>query len=132
MFMMSFIFVIVCRLLERKRICAGFWFRLIICVFPLETHLSRWKWNFCICFNPATFLCLSQARTWISNIICRVFFMFSELRGEVIVRLVNIGGSHHCLNCFFINLIICSLNLFLEKYNTVLKHDRLIVEIEKR
>jgi hypothetical protein len=58
--------------------------------------------------------------------------MFSELRGEVIVRLVNIGGSHHCLNCFFINLIICSLNLFLEKYNTVLKHDRLIVEIEKR
>jgi len=44
--------------------------------------------------------------------------MFSELRGEVIVRLVNIGGivGYHCLNCLFINLILCSLNLFLEEY----------------
>jgi hypothetical protein len=32
--------------------------------------------------NSTTFLCLSQARTWISNVICccSPFFAFSELR----------------------------------------------------
>ena len=54
-------------------------------------------------FNPVTFVCLSKARTWISNAICNVvfFFVFSELWLEEIVRFVDIGGliSHRCLNC---------------------------------
>jgi hypothetical protein len=47
--------------------------------------------------NPATFLCLSQARNWISNVICYVFFGFNCLRLELNVDLVDIGGivDHH-------------------------------------
>jgi hypothetical protein len=47
-------------------------------------------------FNPATFLCLSQARTLISNVIhvcCGLFFMFNDLSWEVLM---------FCLNCLFI------------------------------
>jgi hypothetical protein len=45
-------------------------------------------------FNPTTFLCLSQTRTWISNV---VFFMFNILRQEVGVRFVDIDGIvQHC------------------------------------
>ena len=43
---------------------------LFIHVFPLEAQLSRGGWDPINLFNPATCLCLSQARTWISNIIC--------------------------------------------------------------
>ena len=65
--------------------------------------------HFCACTKPG----LGFPTSYVV-----VFFMFSELRGEVIVRLVNIGGivGYHCLNCLFINLILCSLNLFLEEY----------------
>jgi hypothetical protein len=41
-------------------------------------------------FNPATFLCLSQTRTWISIIIYRGLFVFSELRLEEIVLIGEI------------------------------------------
>ena len=35
-------------------------------------QLSRGEgWDPINWYNPATFLCLSQARTWISNVICR-------------------------------------------------------------
>jgi hypothetical protein len=55
--------------------------------------------------NSTTFLCLSQARTWISNVICccSPFFAFSELRWEVIVCFVNIGGivDYHYLYSLF-------------------------------
>ena len=56
--------------------------------------------------TPPQFLCLSQARTWISNVICHGLFMFSELRQEVFVRFVDIGGigDHHCLNFLIITL----------------------------
>ena len=57
-------------------------------------------------FNPATCLCLSQARTWIS-IICRGLFcvQWVQLRREAIVCFVDIGGidDHHCLKFLFIN-----------------------------
>jgi hypothetical protein len=33
-------------------------------------------------FHPTTFLCLSQARTWISNVICCGIFLFSMNRGQ--------------------------------------------------
>jgi len=37
--------------------------------------------------NLVTFLCLSQARTWTSNVICRgTFLLFNDLRWEVVVR----------------------------------------------
>jgi hypothetical protein len=57
----------------------------------LEIQLSRGKdCNLINLFNPAPFLCLSQCRTWISNVICRgTFFVFSELRWEGIVRFVD-------------------------------------------
>lgn len=47
-------------------------------------------------FSPVTFLCLSQARTWI----CHRFFVFNEMKRDVVVCLVDIGV-----------LLIISLNL---------------------
>jgi hypothetical protein len=35
---------------------------------------------------------MSQARRWISSILCHCLFMFNDLRDEVIVRSVDIGG----------------------------------------
>jgi hypothetical protein len=34
---------------------------------------------------------LSQARIWISNVICCCLFMFNGLGGEVVVRFADIG-----------------------------------------
>ena len=46
---------------------------------PLEIQLSRGgTWDTINRFNLATFLCLSQDRTWISNVTCRGLFVFSE------------------------------------------------------
>jgi hypothetical protein len=44
-------------------------------------------------------LCLSQATTWISNVICRDLLLFSELRLEVMFRFVDICEfvDHHFL-----------------------------------
>ena len=60
-----------------------------------------------ISLNPTICLCLSQARTWISNVICRGLFcvQWVQLRWEVIVGFLDIGGidDHHCLNFLFIN-----------------------------
>ena len=51
-----------------------------------------------------TFLYLPQSRTWILNVVRHglFVFLFSELRWEVIVRFVDIGGivDHYCLNFF--------------------------------
>ena len=52
---------------------------------PLEIKLLSWgggdpiNW-----FNPAILLCLSQAKTWISNIICRSVFcaQWVKVRGD--------------------------------------------------
>ena len=54
--------------------------------------------------SPATCVCLSQARTWISNVICRGLFLVQwvELRWEVIVRLVDV--DHHCLNSLLVDV----------------------------
>ena len=56
-------------------------------------------------FSTATFVYLSQVRTWISNVLCRgFFFMFSEWKWNVIVRFSDIGVmfDHYCLNFLFI------------------------------
>ena len=78
------------------------WF---IHVLPLEIQLFRGEdcdtinW-----FTPTTFLCLSQFKPWISKVVCCVlfWFVFSELRSEVIVPFVDIGRivDHHCFNFF--------------------------------
>ena len=53
-------------------------------------------------FNPATFLCPSQGRTWNSNVICRVSLcvQYDNMRS---VCLVDIGelDYHNCLNFLF-------------------------------
>ena len=51
-------------------------------------------------------ICLSQDRTWISNVIsCGLFFLCSVMQGEkqLFVRFVDIGGivDHYSLNCVF-------------------------------
>jgi hypothetical protein len=46
-------------------------------------------------------MCLSEVNIWILRIICRCpFFVFSCLKWEIIVRLVDIGGivDHLCLD----------------------------------
>ena len=74
--MLSFISVIVGGLFECKRICAGF-YRLFIYVMPLEIQLSRGEgWDPINLFNATTLLCLSQAITVISDVICRGHFYF--------------------------------------------------------
>ena len=50
--------------------------------------LKEYSYNDQYIFNPATSLCLSQARTWISNAKWRGVFLSSM----VVVRFVNIVG----------------------------------------
>jgi len=49
-------------------------------VLPMEIHLTRgYDWDHIKWFNPATFVCLPQVMTWISNVICHGLFVFIEL-----------------------------------------------------
>ena len=64
---------------EWKRICAGClsFVYTFFCVYvlPLEIQLSKGEgWDHINKINPTTLLCLSQARTWISNVIYRGLF----------------------------------------------------------
>jgi hypothetical protein len=55
-------------------------------------------------FSPATFLCLFQARTWISIGIYKLqSFLCSMIWGVVDIHFVDIGRfvAHHCLNFLF-------------------------------
>ena len=79
-------------------------------IFSLLTVSERWFLSLCTGnvwepinqFNPATYLCLSQARTWISIVICCGLFLCSVSWD---VRFVDISEivDHHCLNFLFIN-----------------------------
>jgi hypothetical protein len=74
-----------------------------------ETAVCRWQgWDHLSWFNPTTFLRLSLARNWISNVIWPCLFVFSMFRWEEIVRLVDFGGiaDHYCLNFLFIKSMI--------------------------
>jgi hypothetical protein len=63
----------------------------------LEPITKRWGLGPISQFNPATFLCLSQARTLISNVICCGIFLCSMIWVERwLFVLMN------CLNCLFI------------------------------
>jgi hypothetical protein len=116
MFRLSYIFVIVLK--ESVQVF------FIICLYMY----CRWRSSYqrgdpinrC---NPATFLCLSQARIWISKVICSglICVQWVQLGWEVIVCFVDIGGivDHHCLNFLFIitfvpfntREILCSLKM---------------------
>jgi hypothetical protein len=65
MFMLSFIFVV---FLSGSVYVQGFTYRSFTYVLPLEIQLSRGGWDPINRFNTATCLCLSQDRTWISNV----------------------------------------------------------------
>jgi hypothetical protein len=73
-------------------------------------------WDVISKLNSRTSLCLSQTRNWISNIICRVLFVFNETSWEVIVRFVDIGVivDHKCLKFLFMlnidSIITWSMN----------------------
>ena len=102
MFMFSFISVIVSGLspwIQR-------FFFIIYCIY---IPLAGLKY-------PATFLCLSQARIWFSNIIwCCLFFMINMLSWEDIVCFVDIGEivGHHCSNFLFISFApYCKITAF--------------------
>ena len=72
--------------------------RLIYCLFvylylyccQILTQLSRRGsgWNFINRFNPATLLCLSQSRNYISIYICCDLFVFYDIRLVVVVDLL--------------------------------------------
>jgi hypothetical protein len=104
----------------------------------LTPHVSS-KNNTCflkqhIICQTVFYLCtselVSQTRTWISNIICLCpfFIMFNELRWEVVVCFVDIGGIvvHISLNFLFIihgrdgstlyNILGVAIKFFLNKY----------------
>ena len=66
---------------------------LYIYLLSLNIHLSKGEWWCHSPFNPVTFLYRNQARTLISNVICRdSHFCISELRWEVILRVADICG----------------------------------------
>ena len=72
-------------------------------------------WDSINYLSNATFVCLSQAMTWISNAICYDLFCIQcfEVRGGF--HLVDVDGivGHHCLNFLFI--IQLWLHLFTNK-----------------
>jgi hypothetical protein len=73
-----------------ERFCAGLF---LSCELPLYIQLSRGEsWDLINRFNSATFLCLSQARIWISNIKCRVLTVF-----------IITGSKKHPLSPFSFN-----------------------------
>ena len=95
--MLLFNFVIICGIFKWRWIYAG----VCLCVYvlPLEIQLSRRDgWDTIKRFNTAILLCLSQAKTWVPNRMCRGIFFF--VNGKVIIRFVDIGGIDdlHCVN----------------------------------
>ena len=56
---------------------------------PLEIQLSRReRWDPINMLKPATYMCPSQRKTWISNVICRSFFVFSQEERWLLVLLI--------------------------------------------
>ena len=66
---------------------------MIISALLMETQLLKGHClDFINRFNLTTFWYLFQARTWISNVMCRfpAMIVFSQLRREVIVRFIEL------------------------------------------
>ena len=75
-------------------------------------HMGRFD---CILVSSTpTLLCMFQARTWISNIICYGFFIFNFQDETFFFDFVDIGGilDHHCLHflfSMFFSVLFCVL-----------------------
>ena len=82
-----------------KRICAGFLSFVYTCIYTKMYCCLRSSYQEGRVGISTTFFSLSQARTWISNVICHGLFcvQWVQLRWEVIV---DNGGidDYHCLN----------------------------------
>lgn len=79
-FLLSLIFVIVCGHIELKWICLSFSLFMFISVLSL----LKWGWDTINLFNPVTFMCLSQARPWISISICHCILACSMIWGNTV------------------------------------------------
>ena len=76
-------------------------FHLFLYALPLEIRLLRGEgWDPINRFNPAILLWKAKARTWISNVIGRGIFVFSEFNLAVHVSFVDsdVIVDHHCLH----------------------------------
>ena len=84
-----------------------------ICIVVGDTIIKKKGWGPIKLFNLATRLCLSQARTWISNVICRGIFTFKDLRWEGVVLFFHIGGNidHRYLSCLLIYVTLSWINV---------------------
>ena len=115
-FMFSFTFVMECELFGWKRICAG----LLIFVYICITYGDQIIWR-ALCpiyqLNPATCLCLSQTRTWISSVICSGHFMFSDWSSEVVVD-IGVIVDHQCLN-YFLKIKRCPVMVDIKSTTTM-------------
>ena len=100
--------LLACGLNEWERIC-NFVCRLFIQVLSLEIQLSRGGWNPIKWLNPPYFLCLSQYKSWISNVLIR-----SRSWGDRwLFAFVDIGGiaDPHYLDFLLIMNSYCQLFL---------------------
>ena len=115
-FMFSFTFVMECELFGWKRICAGLLIFVYICISYGDQIIKR-----ALCpiyqFNPATCLCLSQTRIWISSVICSGNFMFSDWSSEVVVD-IGVIVDHQCLN-YFLKIKRCPVMVDIKSTTTM-------------
>ena len=88
-------------------ICQYFQLPSILLEVKDERKIKWMKWPHVVIkikqtYNPATFLCLSQARSWISNVICYSPFCVQrvQIRREMNICAVDTGGinDHQCSN----------------------------------
>ena len=95
------VFVVINICNSMQAFCAGLFIFLHIDIG--DSDIKRGGWDVIKWFNPTTLLCLSQARTWISNVICHGLFcvQWVKMKGDCSF---NIGGivDHRCLNILFI------------------------------
>jgi len=79
MFMSSLVFEIACGRFDRKRFCAGFLSFVFIYFAVGGFNYKEGGWDPIKRYIPTTLFCLSQYRTWISNIICFGLFLCSMI-----------------------------------------------------
>jgi hypothetical protein len=92
-----------CSLFEWKRICAFFFFYHLF----IHAYVVIGDPVISIQYNPVTLLCLSQARTWISNVICCFLFLCSvKMRGDCSFHWYWWNGWPSLLNFLFIRKVL--------------------------
>ena len=98
-------------------------------IYMLSLEIQLWRgvcWDPIYLFNSATLLCLSQARNWISNVICRGLFLCSmrsvKMRGDCPFCWYWWNWWPSLLNFLFIWLLIhFALNILLISYQVSVK-----------